>query len=84
MKSTSVWNSCLELVWFLFSWSYIWKIVGIFPLVWITSMDISWNPCLCKGFILPWDYLPFGSHFWLCRGPRDCLVAKMRFFWVLR
>ena len=47
-----VWN-CLEHVWFLLSWSFVWKFVEIFPLVWITSMDTSWNPCLWKGFFLP-------------------------------
>ena len=59
-----------ELVFFLeyFLW------YGIFPLVWITSMDTSWNPCLCKGFFLPWNYVPFRSHLWLCRSPRGCLV----------
>ena len=42
--------------------SLVCKLFGIFPLVWITSMDTSWNPCLCTGFFLPWEYFPFGSH----------------------
>ena len=67
MVSTCVWNSCMgyfELVfcleYFLWYGLLVWILVGTFFYI--------------REFFLPRDYVPFGSHLWLCRSPRGCLV----------
>ena len=63
MESTCVWNSCIGYFELVFCLEYfLWHGLQV------------WNPCLCKGLFMPWDYVPFKSHLWLCRSPRGCSV----------